>query len=178
MAEVSEIEAGGEVRTVKDTTARQGVETNSAAIANVNEKIPASASSSNKLATAADIPNITPLEQSIQTLGSTKLQAGGGIIKISTQFQWLKPEVNAIRYTNNTGRPILVTGLFIQGVKANTTFMKDDGTIIAFFSNLTERTDFTFTLTAVVKAGGVLAVYNDKSEGDAVQLCSLSAQVL
>lgn len=32
MAEVSEIEAGGEVRTVKDTTARQGVATNSAAI--------------------------------------------------------------------------------------------------------------------------------------------------
>lgn len=32
MAEVSEIEAGGEVRTVKDTTARQGVATNTAAI--------------------------------------------------------------------------------------------------------------------------------------------------
>ena len=32
MAEVSEIEAGGEVRTVKDTTARQGVATNAAAI--------------------------------------------------------------------------------------------------------------------------------------------------
>lgn len=32
MAEVSEIEAGGEVRTVKDTTARQGVAANAAAI--------------------------------------------------------------------------------------------------------------------------------------------------
>lgn len=32
MAEVSEIEAGGEVRTVKDATARQGVATNAAAI--------------------------------------------------------------------------------------------------------------------------------------------------
>lgn len=39
MAECSEIEAGGEVRTVKDTTARQGVATNAAAIEAINEKI-------------------------------------------------------------------------------------------------------------------------------------------
>lgn len=53
MTECSEIEAGGEVRTIKDTTARQGVEANAAAIANVNEKIPTSASASNKMLTEA-----------------------------------------------------------------------------------------------------------------------------
>ncbi len=37
MAEVSEIEAGGEVRTIKDTTARQGVATNAAEIEKLKE---------------------------------------------------------------------------------------------------------------------------------------------
>ena len=55
MAEVSEIEAGGEVRTIKDTTARQGVAANAAAIEEINAKIPADASSSNKMATQADL---------------------------------------------------------------------------------------------------------------------------
>lgn len=57
MAEVSEIEAGGEVRTIKDTTARQGVTANANAIAEINEKIPTSASASNKMATNNDISN-------------------------------------------------------------------------------------------------------------------------
>lgn len=39
MADVSEIEAGGEVRTIKDTTARQGVATNVAAIAAINQAL-------------------------------------------------------------------------------------------------------------------------------------------
>lgn len=39
MAEVSEIEAGGEVRTIKDATARNGVAANAAAIEEINEKI-------------------------------------------------------------------------------------------------------------------------------------------
>lgn len=60
MAECSEIEAGGEVRTIKDATARNGVATNAAAIAEIVAKIPASASSSNKMATRLDIPNINP----------------------------------------------------------------------------------------------------------------------
>ena len=53
MAEVSEIEAGGEIRTIKDTTARQGVATNANAITTINEKIPTSASASNKMLTEA-----------------------------------------------------------------------------------------------------------------------------
>lgn len=39
MAECSEIEAGGEVRTIKDATARQGVATNVAAITEINNKV-------------------------------------------------------------------------------------------------------------------------------------------
>ena len=63
MAEVSEIEAGGEVRTVKDTTARQGVATNAAAIEEIVTKIPASASASNKMATASDVSEAIPTSQ-------------------------------------------------------------------------------------------------------------------
>lgn len=57
MAECSEIEAGGEVRTIKDATARNGVAANADAIAAINTKIPANASASNKMATTADLAN-------------------------------------------------------------------------------------------------------------------------
>ena len=39
MAEVSEIEAGGEVRKIKDTTARSGVAENAAAIETINARL-------------------------------------------------------------------------------------------------------------------------------------------
>ena len=55
MAECSEIEAGGEVRTIKDATARSGVAANAAAIEEIVEKIPSNASSSNKLAAQSDL---------------------------------------------------------------------------------------------------------------------------
>ena len=54
MAECSEIEAGGEVRTIKDATARSGVAANAAAIEEIVAKIPTNASSENKMITAAD----------------------------------------------------------------------------------------------------------------------------
>lgn len=63
MAECSEIEAGGEVRTVKDATARQGVEANTAAIEEINAMIPANASLSNKMATQLDILKLFPSTQ-------------------------------------------------------------------------------------------------------------------
>ena len=53
MAECSEIEAGGEVRTVKDATARQGVAENTNAIEEIIEKIPSTASASNQMLTEA-----------------------------------------------------------------------------------------------------------------------------
>ena len=63
MAEVSEIEAGGEIRTVKDATARQGVAANTAAIEEIIAKIPASASTSNQMATATDVKESIPTSQ-------------------------------------------------------------------------------------------------------------------
>ena len=57
MAECSEIEAGGEVRTIKDATARNGIAANAAAIEEIVAKIPSNASSSNKMITQADIKN-------------------------------------------------------------------------------------------------------------------------
>ena len=72
MAEVSEIEAGGEVRTVKDTTARQGVAANTQAIEEINEKIPTAASASNKLLTKDDLPTIGTVIKSAEiTTNST-----------------------------------------------------------------------------------------------------------
>lgn len=167
MAECSEIEAGGEVRTIKDATARQGVAANTQAIAAINEKIPASASSSNKLATDNDIPNVTPF-----------LRAGGSLTTIVSQPQWLRTEPNALRYVNNTGRPILVTGLFRQAAQYYSTTIKDDATIVAGFSNLSGQTDFEFTLVAVIKAGGTMTVYNDNPEEVAVMLHTLMFQTL
>lgn len=57
MAEVSEIEAGGEVRTIKDATARNGVAANAAAIDEIETVIPSTASTSNQLTTASDLAN-------------------------------------------------------------------------------------------------------------------------
>lgn len=67
MAEVSEIEAGGEVRTIKDATARNGVAANADAIAAINAKIPASASASNKMTTAEDL---AAKQDKIENLGA------------------------------------------------------------------------------------------------------------
>lgn len=61
MAECSEIEAGGEVRTIKDATARSGVATNTTAIEEINTKIPSNASASNKMATASDLSSLINL---------------------------------------------------------------------------------------------------------------------
>lgn len=75
MAEVSEIEAGGEIRTVKDATAREGVATNAAAIEAIEELIPSTASASNQMTTAADLTN-----------KQDKINGLGNIYTKSTQF--------------------------------------------------------------------------------------------
>lgn len=66
MAEVSEIEAGGEIRTIKDTTARQGVAANADAIDEINKMIPSNASASNQMATQADLNQDTTSEITVQ----------------------------------------------------------------------------------------------------------------
>lgn len=55
MAEVSEIEAGGEVRTIKDATARNGVEANANAINSIQEVIPSGTTTNNKLVNASQL---------------------------------------------------------------------------------------------------------------------------
>ena len=59
MATVYGIEVAGEIYDIEDTNARQGVDTNANDIDEIEGKIPASASSSNKLATQEDI-NLPP----------------------------------------------------------------------------------------------------------------------
>ena len=82
MAECSEIEAGGEIRTIKDTTARQGVATNTTAIEEIIAKIPASASASNQMTTAADLAN-----------KQDKINGLGNIYATSAQFSNLESGV-------------------------------------------------------------------------------------
>lgn len=55
MAEVSEIEAGGEVRTIKDATARSGVAANTDAIAAIQNVIPSGTTADNKLVNASQL---------------------------------------------------------------------------------------------------------------------------
>lgn len=57
MAEVSEIEAGGEVRTIKDTTARSGVAANTLAITAIQNVIPSDTTADNKLVNASQLSN-------------------------------------------------------------------------------------------------------------------------
>lgn len=55
MAECSEIEAGGEVRTIKDATARNGVAENADAINSIQEVIPSGTTTNNKLINASQL---------------------------------------------------------------------------------------------------------------------------
>lgn len=55
MAECSEIEAGGEVRTIKDTTARSGVAANADDIAAIQNVIPSGTATDNKLVNASQL---------------------------------------------------------------------------------------------------------------------------
>lgn len=82
MAEVSEIEAGGEVRTIKDTTARQGVATNATAIEEIVAKIPASASVSNQMATQSDVVGAKPTYTSGTTPDGIRWQRFGKVVTI------------------------------------------------------------------------------------------------
>lgn len=84
MAEVSEIEAGGEVRTVKDATARQGVVANATAITEINEKIPSTASASNKMATLTDIASYNELSNA-QSITLPTTARYDGVLSIMTQ---------------------------------------------------------------------------------------------
>ena len=75
MAEVSEIEAGGEVRTVKDTTARQGVEANAAAIEALATSL--------KLKTITNVLTINTALSGVSITDNVVFKLGGlGIIDI------------------------------------------------------------------------------------------------
>lgn len=149
MAECSEIEAGGEVRTIKDTTARQGVTTNATAIAEINKKIPASASTSNQMATTSDLaskmdkPPTSPSASVISTFTGQYINSGSPITWQSDRQGFIK-----IHYANvGAGYSI---GLSINGVEV-------DGV-----SNLSAESDHG-TLIGFVYAGQTVAVTSDAS---------------
>ena len=59
MANIIGIEVSGDTYDLEDTQARQDIQTNSQDIDGIEGKIPSSASTSNKLATQADVPDIS-----------------------------------------------------------------------------------------------------------------------
>lgn len=64
MANIRGIEVSGETYDLEDSNARQGVQTNANDIDNLEAVVPSSASSSNKLATENDIPDVTNVVES------------------------------------------------------------------------------------------------------------------
>ena len=119
MAEVSEIEAGGEVRTIKDTTARQGVAANAAAIDEIEAVIPSTASISNQLTTASDLAN---------KMDKPPLSAGASVIteltgkypKANSPISWVADRQGFVKihYLNSGAGNTIV--LNIDGVLADT----------------------------------------------------------
>lgn len=118
MAEVSEIEAGGEVRTIKDTTARQGVAANAAAIEAIEAVIPSTASASNKLLTKDDLPTIGTVIKSAEITTSNTAWATQTytfanplskgkwqlyVMVTSTTIQDVMFAINANSFGGNTG---------------------------------------------------------------------------
>ena len=74
MAEVSEIEAGGEVRTIKDATARSGVAANTNAIAGIQEVIPSGTTTNNKLVNASQLSDARKADKIIWSLKEIVLE--------------------------------------------------------------------------------------------------------
>ena len=64
MANIRGIEVSSQLYDLEDTTAREGVQTNTGDIDNIEAVIPTSASSSNKLVTANEVPNVTNVVES------------------------------------------------------------------------------------------------------------------
>lgn len=135
MAECSEIEAGGEVRTIKDATARNGVAANAAAIEEINEKIPASASTSNKMVTTLDLSNKMdkpPLSPSALNISAFENK----YVYRDTPLSWLSDRQGLIKvHYANIGGGNTIT-LSVNGVNvdraANYGPESDHGTMIGF----------------------------------------------
>ena len=135
MTEVSEIEAGGEVRTIKDATARQGVAANAAAIEEINTKIPSNASSSNQMATASDLANkmnkppASPIMVRVSELSGKYVNSGSPL-----SWQASKQGLIKIHYANiNGGYTIYlnINDVEVDGA-SNLTTESDHGTLIGF----------------------------------------------
>lgn len=98
------IEIDGEGKYIEDTAARQGVSDNADAIAAINAKIPASASASNKMATAADVKTDT-----IQVT-KTQYYVSGNII-VRTFGKLVQITVQGLKTTTTGQDTEIVTGL-------------------------------------------------------------------
>lgn len=108
MAECSEIEAGGEVRTIKDTTARQGVAANATAIEEIVAKIPNTASASNKMATATDVTESIPTSQNGTTSQKVAWSRWGKVVVLKLKGTFTDGEEIDIPFAPPTDNSFLL----------------------------------------------------------------------
>lgn len=149
MADVSEIEAGGEVRTIKDTTARQGVAANTASIEEIAGKIPTSASASNQMVTASDLasklskPSTSPNATVISSFTGQYVNSGSPLSWTADRQGFVK-----IHYAN-VGASYSIE-------------LKIDNVSVDSASNLSAESDHG-TLFSFVFQGQVVTVTSDAS---------------
>ena len=151
MAECSEIEAGGEVRTIKDTTARSGVAANAAAIEEIEAVIPSTASGSNQLTTAADLskkwdkPPSTPNAEEIPEFHFKNIYLDNPVTAIASNDGFL-----TIHGYTTTGKGNI--RLYVDGEIVDLIPLYYDGPM-------------GFTLNAYVKSGNSIIVTYDRDPG-------------
>lgn len=123
MATVYGIEVAGETYNIEDTNARQGVETNANNIDGIEGKIPDSASSTNKLATENDIPQVV---DTVESGNSSPVSSGGvaNVVGIKKSFSITPPSsINADTFID-TGIPAnqadtMIVSIRISGVNTS-----------------------------------------------------------
>lgn len=147
MAEVSEIEAGGEVRTIKDTTARSGVAANAAAIDEIKAVIPSTASTSNQLTTASDLAN---------KMDKPPLSAGASIIvELIGKYPMANSPINWV-----ADRQGFIKIHYLNSGSGNTIVLNIDGVLADTSGNVSQESD-SGLLFSFVQQGQTVTVTSD-----------------
>lgn len=125
MANIHGIEVSGETYDLEDSNARQGVQTNANDIDDIQAVVPSSASSSNKLTTQNDIPDISP--GNVVTESSSGFTASfvkaGNVVQVTLQGRYTGPTTESIPVLF-----IIPTG-FIPKLNARSALVNNDSDV-------------------------------------------------